>query len=83
MALAYMFLTKGLAGVPAFEGSLLLLVEPVLNPIWTWMVHGEEPGSWPIVGGALVLCATAVKTAADVRGSGGKKEPPPNTGEHR
>ena len=80
IALAYMFLTKGLAGVPAFEGSLLLLVEPVLNPIWTWMVHGEEPGSWPIAGGAMVLIATAVKTAADVRGSG--KKPQMNTDEH-
>ena len=25
------------------EASLLLLLEPVLNPVWSWLVHGEVP----------------------------------------
>ena len=27
----------------------------MLNPIWTWIVRGEEPGAWTIVGGAINL----------------------------
>jgi len=77
IAVAYAFLTAGLTRVPALEASLLLLVEPVLNPVWTWLVHGEDPGSWPIAGGALVLCATAVKAVV------GEKKPPMDTDEHR
>lgn len=31
---------------PALETSLLLLLEPVLNPIWAWLAHGERPGAY-------------------------------------
>ena len=47
--------------------SLLLLLEPVLNPIWSWMVHGEKPGPWQFGGGALILSATAVRAWWDAR----------------
>ncbi len=68
IGLAYALLTRGLAaggpggppgGVPAFEASLLLLLEPVLNPVWAFLVHGERPGTLVLLGGALVLAATA------------------------
>jgi len=64
---AYYFLTRGLRAVPALEASLLLLLEPVLNPLWAWLVHGERPGPWPLAGGAAILGATAVKTWNDSR----------------
>jgi drug/metabolite transporter, DME family len=64
---AYYFLTRGLRAVPVLEASLLLLLEPVLNPLWAWLVHGERPGPWSLVGGAAILVATAVKTWNDSR----------------
>lgn len=67
IALAYVFLIRGLRQVPALEASLLLLLEPVLNPIWAWMVHGERPGAWSIAGGILILAATLAKSAWDAR----------------
>ena len=45
IAIAYIFLTNAVAHLPALEVSLLLLIEPVLNPIWTWLVRGEDPGT--------------------------------------
>ncbi len=68
VGLAYVFLTRAMARVPAFEASLLLLLEPVLNPVWAWLAHGERPGAWSLAGGALILGATAVKTWLDARG---------------
>jgi drug/metabolite transporter (DMT)-like permease len=65
IALAYIFLTSAVGRLPALEVSLLLLLEPVLNPIWTWAAYGENPGRWPIVGGAIILLATAVKSVVD------------------
>ncbi len=62
IGLAYVLLTRGVRGVPALEASLLLLVEPVLNPIWAWLVHGENPGLWSLLGGAVILGATAART---------------------
>jgi drug/metabolite transporter, DME family len=69
VALAYVFLTNAMRRLPALEISLLLLIEPVLNPFWTWLVHGERPGAWTMVGGAVILGATALRTV--VRSDGG------------
>ena len=67
IALAYVFLTRGMRRVPALEASLLLLVEPVLNPIWAFFAHREVPTSWAMLGGAIVLGTTAVKALVDER----------------
>jgi len=64
---AYFFLTRGLRAVPVLEASLLLLLEPVLNPVWAWLVHGERPGPWSLAGGAILLAATTMKTWNDSR----------------
>jgi drug/metabolite transporter (DMT)-like permease len=61
IGLAYVLLTRGLEKVGAFEASLLLLGEPVLNPLWAWLVHGERPRSWSLVGGAIIVGATLFK----------------------
>lgn len=62
IGLAYVLLTRGVGGVPALEASLLLLAEPVLSPLWAWLAHGEVPGPWANLGGAVILLATAVNT---------------------
>lgn len=58
---AYFLVVRGLRGVPAFEASLLLLAEPALNPVWSWLAHGEQPGRWAVAGGLLILAATAAR----------------------
>lgn len=67
IALAYLFLARGIRGVPALEASMLMLIEPALNPVWAWMVHGEEPGLLPVLGGLLILSATIVRARASIR----------------
>lgn len=61
LALAYVFLTRGVGKLPALEASLLLLLEPALNPVWTFLAHGETPGLLGAIGGGLVLVATTVR----------------------
>jgi drug/metabolite transporter, DME family len=65
IGLAYVCFSIGMAGVPAIEASLLLLLEPVLNPVWSWLVHDEVPNRWSLTGGAIILCATAARTIWD------------------
>ena len=62
IGLAYVCISKGIRKVPAFEASGLLLIEPALNPLWAWLVHGESPSAWALAGGALILAATLVKS---------------------
>jgi drug/metabolite transporter (DMT)-like permease len=63
IALAYVFLVHGVKRVGAFEASLLILVEPVLSPVWAWLIHGERPSALAMLGGAIIVLATAVYTA--------------------
>ncbi len=58
IGLAYRLLTTAVEQVPALEASLLLMLEPALNPVWAWILHGERPGGTAIAGGALILGAT-------------------------
>jgi drug/metabolite transporter (DMT)-like permease len=70
VAAAYVFLTAAVRSLPALEISLLLLVEPALNPAWTWIVHGERPTLVALAGGAMILGATALKSLLDARAAG-------------
>ena len=67
IALAYVFVTRALRWLPALEASILLLIEPALNPVWAWLIHGEVPGLWAVSGGALILGATVLKSWIDAR----------------
>lgn len=69
IGLAYLFLTTGMRRVPAFEASTLLLLEPVCNPIWTWIFHAEQPSARSLAGGAVILAATFAKMLAERRAS--------------
>jgi drug/metabolite transporter (DMT)-like permease len=67
LGLAYALFARGLRDVPAVEASLLVLLEPVLNPIWTFLLAGERPGPWALAGGALILGATVWRTVQPLR----------------
>jgi drug/metabolite transporter (DMT)-like permease len=62
-----MFLASAVRRLSALEISLLLLLEPVLNPIWTWLIRGEQPGAYTIAGGTIIIAATAIKSVYDAR----------------
>jgi drug/metabolite transporter, DME family len=65
LGLAYVCLSKGVRHVTALEASLLLLAEPVLNPMWAWLAQGERPGGWALSGGALIVAATLGRAMKD------------------
>lgn len=67
LGIAYVLVTRGMTHVPAFEASLILLLEPALNPVWTWLTLGEVPSPLAILGGGLILAATVAKSWLDVR----------------
>lgn len=67
IGLAYFWLTRGIKQLPALEVSLLLFLEPALNPLWAWIVHGEVPGPGAVLGGALIMGATGIKAWWDSR----------------
>lgn len=58
LGLSYVCFARGVAGTPSVETSLLVLLEPVLNPIWAYLFAGEKPGPWALTGGIVILLAT-------------------------
>jgi drug/metabolite transporter (DMT)-like permease len=67
VSLAYVFLTRSLGEVPGLEAATLLLIEPVFNPVWTWMIHGERPGASALLGGFLIITAAFAGTVWRLR----------------
>jgi drug/metabolite transporter, DME family len=64
LGLSYALFSRGLRHTPATEASLLALLEPVLNPVWAFLLAGERPGPWALAGGSLVLLGTLWRTLA-------------------
>ena len=64
---AYAALARSIRHVPGLEAATLLLIEPVFNPIWTWLIHGERPGALALAGGTLIIMATFASTLWQAR----------------
>lgn len=61
VGLAYLLLTRGLRRVTAFEAAVLLLAEPLFNPMWAYIVHGEIPRGLALVGAFIILLVTVAR----------------------
>ena len=63
IGLAYTLLTAGVArGVKSLDAGIIGYIEPVLNPIWVFLVLGERPSQWALLGGAIIIAAVVAHT---------------------
>ncbi|MDX1940192.1 MAG: DMT family transporter [Saprospiraceae bacterium] len=62
IGLGYLFFTYGLKRVLAIEGSLLAMLEPILNPVWVFLGYGETPSKFAILGGMIIVAMLAIRT---------------------
>lgn len=53
--LAFFMLGEGAKRVTAPEVTLMMLLEPTLGPIWAFLVLGEKPTLWAVLGGGIVI----------------------------
>ncbi len=61
LAAGYSFFTAGMrTTVHPVTASIVANVEPVLNPLWTFIFLGENPGLYSILGAALVILSVSV-----------------------
>ncbi len=65
IGLSYLLLTRAMGRLSALEAGLLLMLEPVLAPLWAWAVHGERPSGWALAGGGVILGAMVWRTVHD------------------
>lgn len=63
IGIAYVLFTDGISrGVRSLDASVIGFVEPLLNPIWVFLIVGERPSGWAIVGGLIILSAVVMHT---------------------
>ncbi|HKD12049.1 MAG TPA: DMT family transporter [Thermoanaerobaculia bacterium] len=62
IGVSYVLFVRGLESVPATQASLIGMAEPVLNPIWVFLILGERPSPFAVLGGAIVLGAIGWRT---------------------
>ena len=60
LAGGYFFISKSMSNVSPVTAALLSNLEPILNPVWAFLLVGERPGRLTVVGAAIVLVAATV-----------------------
>ena len=43
------------------------MLEPLLNPVWVMLFYGETPGTFALLGSAVIIGAVVIWTIADAR----------------
>lgn len=56
------------------RATIVMLTEPIMNPIWVWLVIGEVPSWATFLGGAMIIGGLVVM----IRGQRPVEEPPVN-----
>lgn len=67
MGLAYSLFAIGAETTPPIQASLICALEPVLNPIWVFLLMGEKPGKLAIVGMVVVILTILFYNIATMR----------------
>lgn len=69
MALPYWLFTRGLRTVSPQEAAIITLIEPLLNPVWAFLITPEKdtPNVWMFTGGGLILFALVWRYAPTKR----------------
>jgi len=63
IGVAYTLFTLGMArGIRSLDAGIVGYIEPVLNPVWVFLVIGERPSKWALIGGAIIVGAVVVHT---------------------
>jgi len=61
LGISYTLFTAGMArGVRSLDAGIICYIEPVLNPVWVFLILGERPSRWALLGGAIIIAAVIV-----------------------
>ncbi len=68
IGISYILFIKGVTGgTRPLDASIIGFIEPLLNPIWVFLFVGEQPSSWAILGGAIIVATVAAHTLNQYR----------------
>lgn len=74
IAIPYAIYCYALRYLTPQRATLICLTEPIMNPIWVWMVLGEVPAVTTLVGGAIVIVGLVVVVRSQETGNRRQKQ---------
>ncbi len=63
LGLSYILYSMAIKYVRALEATIICVIEPILNPVWVFLLLGEVPGPWSLLGGGVILVAITARYA--------------------
>jgi len=67
LGFSYILYSHAIRQVRALDAMLIFMIEPILNPIWVYLVIGESPGRWALVGGSIVIVSVTARSVYSLR----------------
>lgn len=63
MATPYVLFSRGLKVIGPTEAGIITLLEPLLNPVWAFLITPETdtPTPWTLIGGGILLTAMVLR----------------------
>ncbi len=55
LGMGYLLFSIAIPYVSTLEASLIMVIEPLLNPIWVFLFIGEQPTIQAVIGGVIVI----------------------------
>jgi drug/metabolite transporter (DMT)-like permease len=62
LAIPYLLYSRAIKHIRALDAAIISIIEPILNPIWVILIRGERTSFWSIVGGAIVLTTSLLRS---------------------
>ncbi len=63
LGVSYIFYSMAITRVTAFEASLIPVIEPILNPIWVFLLTREYPSKFALIGGVIIVGSITLRYA--------------------
>lgn len=67
LGIPYILYSKAIKHVTALEAILIPVLEPILNPIWVFLMLGEAPGTFALIGGFIVIAAVTFRCIRTIK----------------
>ena len=69
LGISYTLFTAGMAhGVRSLDAGIVCYIEPVLNPVWVFLILRERPAAWAILSGGIIMLTVICHMLLDARG---------------
>ena len=67
LGLSYVLYSRAIQKVRAIDAVLITSLEPILNPIWVFLIYQEFPGEWALLGGGIVMTTILFHSITKIR----------------